>query len=268
LETIYNNIGRGYNSTRHADPYLTGRLLHFLKPGPSRLYLDIGCGTGNYTIALANKGLTFTGVEPSEEMLGEARARGPGIKWLRGTAEHTPVTDNTFDGVIATLTIHHWTNLALSFKEIYRVSKENAAIVFFMADPAQMKKYWLNHYFPRMLGLSIRQMPKLTTIKKALSDAGFKLTQTEKYFVRDDLADHFLYSGKNRPEIYFNKEIRKGISSFGALANAGEIEAGLSELETDLTSGKFLTIKNMYDDERGDYLFIVAEKTGTKSSSI
>ena len=65
MEAIYDAIGTGYNSTRQADPYLTSRLLYFLKPQPGKLYLDIGCGTGNYTIALSNQGLNFTGVEPS-----------------------------------------------------------------------------------------------------------------------------------------------------------------------------------------------------------
>jgi ubiquinone/menaquinone biosynthesis C-methylase UbiE len=75
METIYNTIGVAYNSTRQADLCLTSRLLYFLKPGPGKLYLDIGCGTGNYTIALANNGLNFTGVEPSDAMINVARKR-------------------------------------------------------------------------------------------------------------------------------------------------------------------------------------------------
>ena len=55
----YDEIGTGYNSTRQADPYLTERLLYHLQPKTDRLYLDIGCGTGNYTCTLADKGLNF-----------------------------------------------------------------------------------------------------------------------------------------------------------------------------------------------------------------
>jgi SAM-dependent methyltransferase len=260
LETIYNTIGTGYNSTRKADPYIASRLLHFLKPEPGKLYLDIGCGTGNYTIALANKGVGFVGVEPSDEMLKEARMRNDTINWLQGTAEQIPANDNSFDGVIATLTIHHWANIGQSLKEIYRVTKPGARLVFFTATSSQMEGYWLNHYFPGMLRSSIDQMPSFETINDELIKTGFEIVITEKYFVQDDLQDNFLYSGKNKPELYLNNEIRKGISSFAALANAEEVEKGLSVLHADLESGQFIHIKEKYANDLGDYLFIVAER--------
>jgi SAM-dependent methyltransferase len=259
LEPIYNFIGAEYNSTRKADPYLTGRLLYFLNPYPGKAYLDIGCGTGNYTIALAKHGLNFTGVEPSEKMLEIARKNDTGISWLYGSAENIPAGGNTFNAVIATLTIHHWKDLNLALKEIYRVTKENGTIVFFTAAPEQIAGYWLNHYFPQMLRSSIIQMPSVDVIADALSNAGFEIKTTEKYFIQDDLQDLFLYAGKNRPEIYFDEAIRNGISSFAALANAEEVETGLLKLKSDLESCRFWQIKEKYDNDLGDYLFIVAE---------
>ena len=73
--TVYETIGEGYNATRQADPFLTERFFHLLQALNNGLYLDIGCGTGNYTIALAGRGLNFYGVDPSEKMLAEARLR-------------------------------------------------------------------------------------------------------------------------------------------------------------------------------------------------
>jgi SAM-dependent methyltransferase len=260
METIYNTIGTGYNATRKADPFLTGRLLYFLELKEGKLYLDIGCGTGNYTIALANHGLNFVGVEPSEEMLKEAKKRNEKIKWLRGTAEQIPAENNNFDGVIATLTIHHWVDIDLAVKEIYRATKPGAKLIIFTALPQQMEGYWLNHYFPGMLRSSIIQMPAFDSINNAITKAGFEITTTEKYFVQDDLQDNFLYTGKHRPTLYLNEEIRKGISSFAALPNATEVKAGLSKLHADLESGQFINIKKTYENDLGDYLFIVAEK--------
>jgi SAM-dependent methyltransferase len=260
MEAVYNTIGTGYNSTRMADPYLAGRLMDLLSPKPDGLYLDIGCGTGNYTIALANKGLSFTGVEPAEQMLKEARKRNETIRWLQGTAEQIPAENNVFDGVIATLTIHHWTDLDRSLNEIYRVTKENGTIVLFTATPEQMEGYWLNYYFPGMLRSSIVQMPMLDKVSNAITKAGFDIVRTEKYFVKDDLQDRFLYAGKHQPELYFNEDIRRGISSFAALANVAEVENGLANLYADVQSGNFIAIKSSYDNENGDYLFIVAKK--------
>jgi ubiquinone/menaquinone biosynthesis C-methylase UbiE len=260
METAYNTIGKGYNLTRKADSYLTSRLLHFLQPQTGKHYLDIGCGTGNYTIALSNLGLNFTGVEPSEMMLDVARSIDKHINWLTGTAEQIPAGDNAFNGAMATLTIHHWKNIGLALKEIYRVTETDGKFVLFTATPKQMQGYWLNHYFPNMLQSSINQMPGLEAIETELVNAGFKNIIKEKYFIKEDLQDYFLYAGKLNPMLYLDEKIRAGISSFAALANSEEVAAGLSELKADINSGKFESVKAGYENEMGDYLFVVAEK--------
>jgi len=260
MEAAYNTIGKGYNLTRGADPYLVSQLLHFLQPQTGKPYLDIGCGTGNYTIALSNLGINFTGVEPSEIMLEAARSAGKHVNWLAGTAEQIPAKDGSFNGVMATLTIHHWKNIGLAFKEIYRVTETNGKFVLFTATPKQMQGYWLNHYFPNMLQSSINQMPGLESIETELANAGFKKITTEKYFIKEDLQDYFLYAGKLNPMLYLDEKMRAGISSFVALANSEEVAAGISELKADIDSGKFENIKAEYENEIGDYLFVVAEK--------
>jgi len=257
---LYNKIGVGYNTTRHADPQITERLFELLGAKTDGIYLDIGCGTGNYTIALADLGLSFYGVEPSETMLQIAKGKNKDVNWLLGNAEQIPLGNEIFDGAIATLTIHHWRDLQKAFGEIYRVLKPGCRLVIFTAGPEQMKCYWLNHYFPKMMGASIAQMPSFTMIKNAAAQVGFKTTATEKYFIDDDLKDLFLYSGKNRPEMYLDEQVRKGISSFAALALKDEVTNGLSELAEDMESGHFQSVKNKFSDVQGDYLFIIARK--------
>jgi ubiquinone/menaquinone biosynthesis C-methylase UbiE len=260
MTTLYNTIGTGYNATRHADPYITEQLYLFLSPKPGELYLDIGCGTGNYTIALANKGVKFYGVEPSEKMLEIARFRNSEITWLVGDAEQIPAEDETFRGGVATLTIHHWTNIKKAFKELHRVMKKNGRLVFFTSTPEQMKNYWLNHYFPKMMKDSMLQMPSFDTIKNTAVKAGFSVVAAEKYDIRDGLRDCFLYIGKNRPDLYFDEEIRKGISSFSSLANITEVNEGLSTLRRDIMTGEFKNIQAKYNSDLGDYAFITLKK--------
>ena len=152
---IYDQIGLGYNATRRADPFITEKLFQLLSPQTGNLYLDVGCGTGNYTIALANKGLHFYGIEPSGGMLDIARSKNDKINWILAKAENIPLNDNLFDGALATLTMHHWSDLKKAFKEVYRVLKKSGNIIFFTATPEQMKGYWLHHYFPKMMNDSI-----------------------------------------------------------------------------------------------------------------
>jgi len=257
---LYDDIGKGYNSTREADPYLAERLYTLLSVEKGSTCIDIGCGTGNYTIALAGKGLNFYGVEPSEEMLHTARSKSSDIIWLNGNAENIPVGNELFDGAIATLTIHHWADLHKAFKEINRVLKPGARLIIFTATPGQMRGYWLNHYFPLMLEKSIIQMPDAAVVSRALTEAGFETGYTEKYFIAPDLQDLFLYSGKHDPERYFYPEIRKGISSFAAFANSEEVETGLARLRKDIDNGTFEQVKATYENDKGDYLFITARK--------
>lgn len=258
--TIYDTLDGHYDSTRKADPYLTERLLHGLNPLKDGIYLDIGCGTGNYTDALARKGFCFYGIDPSLKMLDQARLRNPDVHWIQGHAEQIPVENNFFDGAIATLTLHHWSYLSQAFLELGRVLKPGANLVLFTSTPEQMNGYWLNHYFPNMLHASSAQMPSLSTLEMAMEDSGLKKIATETYSVQNTLQDHFLYVGKNRPELYFDARIRSGISSFAALANAEEVAHGLKQLDTDLQNGHFERIKTHYANELGDYLFVILQK--------
>lgn len=251
---LYDQIGTGYNTTRRADAYITERLFELLSPKKEQLYLDIGCGTGNYTIALANMGIDLYGVEPSMEMLDIARSKNGKVNWLTGAAELIPGGNDTFSGAIATLTIHHWADIRMALTEVGRVLKQNADFVLFTALPQQMKGYWLNHYFPKMMIDAITQMPTYETIEGATSETGFTITQTEKYFIRPDLQDNFLYAGKHDPKLYLNKEVRKGISSFAALANMDEVHNGLNRLAHDMATNRFPDIKQQYDNDIGDYI--------------
>ncbi len=256
----YDTIGINYNQTRKADRYITARLLHYLRPESGGLYLDIGCGTGNYTSALHQKEYQLIGIDPSKEMLDKARKKNNSIDWRTGQAEKTGLQPETIDGILATLTLHHWKSLEQGFKELYRVLKPHGKIVIFTSTPKQMKNYWLNHYFPKMLNDSMQQMPSYEDVSSIMKNAGFKIVNTEKYFVKPNLEDLFLQSGKYNPELYFKPEVRNGISSFAALANKNEVDTGLKKLRVAIDNNKINSIIRSYESNAGDYLFIIGQK--------
>jgi len=257
---LYNTIGAGYNTTRNADPYITNRIFEMLEPRTDGVYLDIGCGTGNYLKALTEKGLNFYGIDPSEVMLNEARKSCDNAILIQGTSENIPLPGRFFDGAIAILTTHHWSDLQKGLKELNRVLKPGARAVFFTFSPEQMMGYWLHHYFPKMIENSRLVAPPVSDMIAYIGKSGFVNIIQEKYFIRKDLQDHFLYSNKHNPAMYLLPEIRMGASAFRNFTTPEELEKGLAQLATDINSGDINNVMKKYENDMGDYLFLAATK--------
>lgn len=256
---VYERIGKGYDLTRRADPYLVSRLKHYLNIDPHLSYLDVACGTGNYTLALSQSGGTWHAVDQSQRMLDAARQKSSAICWQLADAARLPYEDEVFSGVVCTLAVHHFTQLALAFKEIHRVIGIGN-FVLFTSTLEQTSRYWLAEYFPEAIAKSAEQMPSLQTINDALSEAGFQSIKIENYFVQEDLQDFFLYSGKHHPAIYLDTVVRSGISTFALLASETEVEEGCRKLESDIRTGRITDVVKKYEHNEGDYMFVAACK--------
>ncbi|MEM8955395.1 MAG: class I SAM-dependent methyltransferase [Verrucomicrobiota bacterium] len=82
---------------------------------------DIGCGTGISTRWLARNGGQVTGVEPNDEMRGEAtRESHPGTAYHVGSAEDTGLGSSSFDRVICAQSFH-WFDFEKAVSEFHRI---------------------------------------------------------------------------------------------------------------------------------------------------
>ncbi len=259
-ETYYDQIGEGYDRTRVADPHLTQKLVSLLEPQPGKQYLDIGSGTGNYTAALRDQGFQFVGIDPSEEMIRSANKKFPDMDWKLARAEQLPFEDESIQGSITTFTIHLWESLIKGFREIHRVTAPRGRIVIFTAMPHQMERYWLNEYFPELMQQYMALMPGYPSLQATLDATGWQLKAAEKYDVSRELRDLFLYSGKDRPELYFDEVFRSSIFIFNTASAPEDVEKGLDKLRQDLESGRFDEVRKEYASDQGDYLFLMAQK--------
>lgn len=265
MSAIYNEIGINYDTTRKADPHITRKLAELSEIKANKKYLDIACGTGNYTIELNKFGGQWFGFDQSEKMLREAKLKTNSITWSCFDVAQLKYDDEEFDGAICSLAIHHFADLNTAFTEIARVLKSNGKLVIFTSTPEQMQHYWLTHYFPIMMEKSCEQMPSLALIQDSLTKCDLKITATEPFFINPDLKDFFLYSGKFRPEIYLSQSVRDGISSFQNFCSQSELESGLARLATDIKSGKIATTPK--NDNLGDYMFIILSKQSNRTQS-
>ena len=259
---LYDRIGLTYDVTRQADPYIASRLAALLDPKPGEFYLDVGCGSGNYTSALAATGSRMVGIDLSPVMLRSARQKSRPLAWVLGNSSALPFRDRAFQGAVCTLALHHFGAIAPVFAEIGRVVTPGGRFVAFTSTPEQMDAYWLNEYFPETMRKSAQRMPSLDTVRAALSQAGFVIVDTEQYEVQQDVKDLFLYAAKHRPELYLDPRVRAGMSTFAGLAGPDEIAAGCARLAEDIASGRFHDVANKRRRDGGDYLFLTAEKRG------
>jgi ubiquinone/menaquinone biosynthesis C-methylase UbiE len=259
MQSKYDRIGRNYDTSRSADPFLLSRLINHLGLSKEKYYLDAACGSGNYTTTMANEGGKWFGVDLSEVMLSKARSKSSLPQWIKASVECLPFENHVFDGISCTLAIHHFGSLIKVFSEFHRVLREGR-FVLFTSTTEQMRGYWLREYFPVAMERSSEQMPGRDKILSALLDAGLEPVEVEPYFIKPDLSDFFLYSGKHRPEIYLDPRVRRGISTFSSLADEEEILSGCSRLAADIESGKIKEVISGYENDLGDYCFIVSEQ--------
>ncbi|MBE8524885.1 class I SAM-dependent methyltransferase [Amycolatopsis sp. H6(2020)] len=76
-------------------------LLPLLPPAPAAI-ADLGCGTGSLTLLVAEAGHEVCGVDLSDRMLDEARAKttGVGVELRRGDAADPPCPPGAYDVVL------------------------------------------------------------------------------------------------------------------------------------------------------------------------
>jgi SAM-dependent methyltransferase len=224
-----------------------------------RRFLDLACGTGNYTTALASIGGQWHGCDISAVMLNQARSKSSSIDWQLSKADSLPYQNDYFDGAICTLAIHHFSDLLKPFREVHRVL-DQGPFVLFTAFPEQMEGYWLCHYFPEMMKRSIAQMPTQELVTAALLSAEFEIEKIVQYTITNELQDLFLYSGKDRPRQYFDPAVRANISSFASRCSEAELSEGLERLSRDIESGNFSKVASSYQSTHGDYAYVIARK--------
>ncbi|MBG6237873.1 SAM-dependent methyltransferase [Mycetocola sp. CAN_C7] len=122
--------------------------LSWLDIPPGRRWLDVGCGTGALTAAVADacEPRSLDGVEPSEGFLSAARASLGGRARLRsGSAEAIPLTDRSVDAVVSGLVLNFVPDAASALAEMTRVCRHGghiAAYVWDYGDRMELMRYF------------------------------------------------------------------------------------------------------------------------------
>jgi ubiquinone/menaquinone biosynthesis C-methylase UbiE len=242
-EIIYNSIGSNYNTNRAADQRIMNIIETLLDLPSGSAIADIGAGTGNYSNALADLGYKVFAVEPSETMRHQAKPNDK-VTWISGTSESIPLPEQSADGIIVILSIHHFSSIERASLEMQRICPTGPIIIFTL-DPRVGREPWFKDYFFEIYQRDFMTFPPLEKVIEAIAVGESWSKEILSFPLPKDLSDRNMYSAWCEPEKYFDARFRQNTSGF-ALASPVVVQAGLSRLQNDLQSGAW--------DEKYGYL--------------
>lgn len=156
--------------------------------------LDVGCGTGRQTRALVEAGAKVVALDPSVEMLEQARRKlvGREIAWVRhALPDPLPFPDHGFELAVMGLVAEHIADLAAAMRDLARVVRPGGRLVLSALHPARTAEGQRARFIDPETGL---RWP-IATIHRSIEEylglgeaAGWHLIEEKSLIVGADLA--------------------------------------------------------------------------------
>ncbi|MGI9242510.1 MAG: class I SAM-dependent methyltransferase [Verrucomicrobiales bacterium] len=256
MPATYDSIGDTYSQTRRADERIVDRIIQLLGLQPGSHILDVGAGTGSYSIALAERGFEITALEPSTVMASQASDH-PQVSWAAASAESLPFDASSFDAAILVLCVHHFSDLEQGLLEVQRVVGRGPILIF-TYDPSMIEDPWLFEYFPAFRTQIRDSFPSTDCLASYFTSRDE--VSVHPFPLPHDLLDSFAGAAWRYPERYLDQGFRDGTSAFRQL-DPEISQSCLSRLRDDLRSGdwdqKYSGVRSLLEYDHG-YTFLLA----------
>lgn len=113
-------------------------VLELLDAKPGERILDLGCGSGQLTAKIAEKGAQAVGIDASAEMIAQARANFPGIEFQVGDATTFTLAEPV-DAVFSNAVLHWVKNAEAAIDCVFRSLKPGGRFVMEMGGKGNIR---------------------------------------------------------------------------------------------------------------------------------
>jgi SAM-dependent methyltransferase len=117
---------------------LAAALIAFARVEPGMRALDVGCGPGALTTALAGRlgAANVCAADPSEPFAEACRERVPGVDVVVASAEALPFVDGAFDAALSQLVVNFMRDAEAGVRELARVTRPGGVVASCVWDYA------------------------------------------------------------------------------------------------------------------------------------
>jgi SAM-dependent methyltransferase len=183
----YSRIAEYYDKGRTAaGPIIelwTGLIAKYINKGRDTRLLDIGCGTGRFTLPIAKRfNCRITGADMSAEMLEKSKDKDRNgiVQWEIQNIHEMTYGDESFDLIFMSNVIHHCDAPLKALCECYRVLEDKGVILIRYGAMEQIREDVTHVFFPETLALDEERTPSVDLIEKWMIEAGFSSVNTEE----------------------------------------------------------------------------------------
>ena len=216
------NIPSSYDAGRGYSPAMLAlwldRISKCAPRGKLSRILDLGCGTGRYSAALANHfDARVIAIDRSAKMLAEAgKKSAPRVTLARADGELLPLRDASIDMVFMSMVFHHFDNPLRAMRECRRVVHAGGTVCLRAATVNRIGTYPYVPFFARSRAILEATLQMQERIEAIFHEAGFELMRHE--LVRNEVASNW--------RIYADK-IAAGADSILAQLSEAEFREGM-----------------------------------------
>jgi ubiquinone/menaquinone biosynthesis C-methylase UbiE len=183
----YSEIASVYDRARPSDsPHLEWwfeKIAEAGQLGPGKRLIDLGCGTGRWTIPLAERtGCEAVGVDNSPGMLAKAREKDSDgrVTWLEADVEYLDTVEReSFDCALMSLIMHHVHDHLTTFRGVYRILRLGGVVLVRQGTLEQILNDVSHRFFPETVSIDLARTPLRSQVEGWLGRAGFEDVQAE-----------------------------------------------------------------------------------------